>query len=89
MPRAVLPIVAVLLVVPIALAEAPAALHGLAPLSDDRRVPQKLLPPGAFDPDSGPSDVIFPAQHARSRMYISRRPRRGSVVKPRQNVAGT
>jgi hypothetical protein len=59
---AVLPIVGVLLVVPIALAEAPATLHGLAPLPDDRKVSRNLLPPGAFDPDSGPSDVIFPAQ---------------------------
>jgi hypothetical protein len=36
--------------------------HGLAPLPDDQRVPGKMLPPGAFDPDSGPSDVIYPTQ---------------------------
>jgi cytochrome c7-like protein len=59
---AFLPVVAVLLVVPMALAEAPAPVHGLAPLPDDQKVPLKLLPPGAFDPDSGPSDVIFPQQ---------------------------
>ncbi|HXN33641.1 MAG TPA: cytochrome c3 family protein [Polyangiaceae bacterium] len=57
-----LPIVAVLLVVPMALAEAPRALHGMAPLPNDRQVPLKLLPPGAFELDDGPSDVIFPPQ---------------------------
>jgi hypothetical protein len=59
---ALLPIVAVLFVVPMALAEAPATQHGLAPLPNDRRVPLRLLPPGAFDMDSGPSDAIFPPQ---------------------------
>ena len=37
--------------------------HGLAPLPGDQPVPGKLLPPGAFDPDQGPSDVIYPAQN--------------------------
>jgi hypothetical protein len=61
---ALLPLLVVLAVVPLALADGtPAALHGLAPLPDDQRVPRKLLPPGAFDDDSGPSDVIFPQQH--------------------------
>jgi Cytochrome c7 and related cytochrome c len=36
---------------------------GLAPLPNDQHVPAKLLPPGAFEPDTGPSDVIFPAQN--------------------------
>jgi hypothetical protein len=52
----------VLLVVPIALAEGPSTPHGLSPLYGDQRVPEKWLPPGAFDPDEGPSDVIFPHQ---------------------------
>jgi hypothetical protein len=34
----------------------------MAPLPNDQRVPVKLLPPGSFSDDSGPSDVIFPAQ---------------------------
>ena len=59
---AVLPVFALLLVVPMALAEAPAIVHGLAPLPSDQKVPLKSLPPGAFDPDMGPSDVIFPQQ---------------------------
>jgi len=58
-----LPLFAVVLAVPLALAGAPATLHGLAPLPDDQRVPRKLLPPGSFEPDLGPSDVIFPVQH--------------------------
>ncbi len=58
-----LPIIAVLLVVPMALAEAPPTLHGVGPLANDQKVPVKLLPPGAFEPDTGPSDVIYPAQH--------------------------
>jgi hypothetical protein len=68
---AFLPLIVVLAVVPIALAEtapppasgARGALHGVAPLPDDQRVPRKLLPPGSFDDDPGPSDVIFPQQH--------------------------
>jgi hypothetical protein len=59
---ALLPIVAALVVVPVALAEAPAAVHGLAPLPGDRPVPAKWLPPGAFEGDSGPSDVVYPQQ---------------------------
>ena len=35
---------------------------GLAPLPGEQKVPGKLLPPGAFDPDNGPSDVIYPSQ---------------------------
>jgi hypothetical protein len=35
---------------------------GLAPLPNDQRVSAPMLPPGAFDPDTGPSDVIFPPQ---------------------------
>jgi hypothetical protein len=62
-----LPVFAIVLIVPFALAESPAAgsgspQHGLAPLPNDQRVPRALLPPGAFDVDSGPSDVIFPPQ---------------------------
>jgi hypothetical protein len=61
---AVLPLLVILAVVPLALAGAPPPpLHGLAPLSEDQKVPGKLLPPGSFDPDDGPSDVIFPTQH--------------------------
>ena len=60
---ALLPLFAVLLAVPMALAEAPATLHGLAPLPDDQAVPRRLLPPGASDANPGPSDVIFPTQH--------------------------
>jgi hypothetical protein len=59
---ALLPLLAVLLVVPLALADGPAPLHGLAPLPNDQPVPKRLLPPGSFDPDPGPSDVIFPIQ---------------------------
>ncbi len=58
-----LPLLAVLAVVPLALAEAPVTVHGLAPLPDDQRVPHALLPPGAFEDDDGPSDVVFPTQH--------------------------
>ncbi len=57
-----LPFFAFVLAVPLALAEAPAALHGLAPLPNDQPVPHKFLPPGSFAPDLGPSDVIFPTQ---------------------------
>jgi hypothetical protein len=59
---ALLPLLVVLVVVPMALAEAPAVVHGLAPLPADQKVPHKLLPPGAEDPDDGPSEVIYPAQ---------------------------
>jgi hypothetical protein len=38
-------------------------LSGMAPMPGDQRVPAKLLPPGSFDPDTGPSDVIFPPQN--------------------------
>jgi len=33
-----------------------------APMPGDQKVPLKWLPPGSFDEDPGPSDVIFPAQ---------------------------
>ncbi len=36
--------------------------HGLAPLAGDAKVPSKWLPPGSFDPDTGPSDVVYPPQ---------------------------
>ena len=63
--RALLPwlaVLAVLAMVPLALAEGTAPLHGLAPLAADQKVPRRLLPPGAEEPDDGPSDVIYPAQ---------------------------
>jgi hypothetical protein len=59
---ALLPLFVILAVVPFALAESGGTLHGLSPLSDDRAVPKTMLPPGAFFPDTGPSDVIFPPQ---------------------------
>ncbi len=37
--------------------------HGVAPIPGDRKVPRAWLPPGSFNDDPGPSDVIFPAQH--------------------------
>ena len=59
------PLFAVLFVVPLAVAEnaAPASqtvVHGLAPLPNDQKVPKAMLPPGSFEPDPGPSDVIYP-----------------------------
>jgi len=35
---------------------------GFAPRSGDQKVPHNWLPPGSFDPDTGPSRVIFPPQ---------------------------
>jgi hypothetical protein len=35
---------------------------GTTPMAGDAQVPSKWLPPGSFDPDPGPSDVIFPTQ---------------------------
>ncbi len=35
---------------------------GLAPLPNDQKVPVGMLPPGAEDPDTGPSTVIYPMQ---------------------------
>lgn len=35
---------------------------GLAPMPGNGAVPEKLLPPGAFDQDRGPSTAIFPPQ---------------------------
>lgn len=58
-----LPLLVMVAVIPAALAEAPVQEHGVAPLAGDQRVPKSMLPPGAFDPDEGPSDVIFPVQH--------------------------
>jgi len=37
-------------------------VHGLHPMADDKPVPAKWLPPGANDPDPGPSSVIYPPQ---------------------------
>jgi hypothetical protein len=66
---ALLPLFAVVLVVPFAVADTAAAggagaapLHGLAPLPDDRAVPRTMLPPGSFDSDPGPSSAVFPGQ---------------------------
>jgi hypothetical protein len=65
---ALLPLFAIVMVVPLAVAESggraggSATLHGLAPLPDDQKVTRALLPPGAFELDPGPSDVIFPIQ---------------------------
>jgi Cytochrome c7 and related cytochrome c len=56
------PVLAALLVVPIALAGSTDTPHGAAPLPDGQRVPPRYLPPGALDPDPGPSDVIYPRQ---------------------------
>jgi hypothetical protein len=59
-----LPLLVALAAIPMALAEAPPApVHGLAPLPDDQKVPRRMLPPGAEDPDDGPSAVIYPTQH--------------------------
>jgi hypothetical protein len=60
---ALLPLLVILAVVPMALAEAPVVVHGLAPLPGDQRVPHAMLPPGSFEDDDGPSDVVFPSQH--------------------------
>jgi Cytochrome c7 and related cytochrome c len=57
-----LALVATLVVASMARAEPPEPVHGLSPLAADQRVPVRFLPPGAFEPDSGPSDVIFPGQ---------------------------
>lgn len=35
---------------------------GLAPLPNNQRVPEAMLPPGAPSPDEGPSKVVFPPQ---------------------------
>jgi hypothetical protein len=48
--------------VTIASATAPTTLGGLTPMPNDARVPTRFMPPGSFDDDPGPSDVIFPAQ---------------------------
>jgi len=60
---ALLPLLVMLAVLPVALAEGPEVVHGLAPLPGDQKVPHRLLPEGAEDPDDGPSNVIFPVQH--------------------------
>jgi hypothetical protein len=57
-----LPILAVVLAVPMALAEAPVTPHGMAPMPDDQPVPHRWLPPGSSAQDIGPSEVIFPTQ---------------------------
>src|SRR5271154_2572708 len=62
---ALLPLFAVLLAVSLAVAESSdsSTLHGVSPLFGDQSVPRALLPPGSFDSDPGPSDVVFPPQH--------------------------
>ena len=60
---ALLPLLVMLAVLPVALAEGPEVIHGLSPLPGDQKVPHRLLPEGADDPDDGPSDVIYPVQH--------------------------
>jgi hypothetical protein len=61
--RVLAPLLVIVLVVPLAVAENGASsMHGLAPLPDDRQVPHTMLPPGSDMPDTGPSDVIFPQQ---------------------------
>jgi hypothetical protein len=59
-----LPFFALLLVVPLALAEdAPGGVvHGLSPLPGNEAVPAAVLPPGS-SASEGPSDVIFPTQN--------------------------
>jgi cytochrome c7-like protein len=62
--RALMPLFALLVIVPLALAQGEApTVHGVAPLPGDRLVPHGLLPPGAPNPDTGPSKVIYPTQH--------------------------
>ena len=39
-----------------------AVVHGMHPIAGDKPVPGKWLPPGSFDPDGGPSSVVFPPQ---------------------------
>ena len=54
--------------VPIAIDHAPVPrpastfTSGMAPMPNDAKVPTRWLPPGSFADDSGPSDVVFPAQ---------------------------
>ncbi len=67
--RVVMPwlsLLAVVLAVPLSftdsLAENAEPPHGLSPLPNDEKVPRKLLPPGAEEPDEGPSKVIYPTQ---------------------------
>jgi hypothetical protein len=73
----ILLVLAIALAVEVALAQSPSPspspspstspspsspLSGLAPLPGDQHVPAKLLPPGSFDPDTGPSTVVYPPQ---------------------------
>ncbi len=80
---ALVPLFALLLVVPWAFAESGTALHGLAPWPDGRRVPPAFLPPGAPDPDTGPSDAIYPEQHVTIRFNHAEHlgPRVGATCK--------
>jgi hypothetical protein len=56
-------ILALLASVGVSFADAqPPYTSGLAPMPNDQKVPQELLPPGADSPDRGPSTVIFPPQ---------------------------
>jgi hypothetical protein len=45
-----------------------AKVTDMAPLSGNQAVPMHWLPPGAPDPDNGPSSVIFPPQRITIRM---------------------
>ncbi|MSP17924.1 MAG: cytochrome c family protein [Myxococcales bacterium] len=45
-----------------AFADGAPVTHGTEALPAGAKVPLKWLPPGAFEPDRGPSDVVFPAQ---------------------------
>lgn len=67
-----LPVFAIVAVVPLSLAETAAQVHGLAPMPGDQAVPHKWMPPGSFDPDPGPSDVIFPAERVTIRFNHAR-----------------
>ena len=62
--RTLLLIVGLVLAATFALADGPppSSLSATAPMPNDQKVPAAWLPPGAFDPDTGPSDVIYPPQ---------------------------
>ena len=52
---------------PLVAAAAPAepeavAIHGVSPMPGNVKVPAAFAPPGSFEPDTGPSDVIYPPQ---------------------------
>jgi Cytochrome c7 and related cytochrome c len=62
---ALLPLLALLCVVPLALAEdgSGAVVHGLAPVPGNEPLPAIFMPPGSAPGDTGPSEVIFPNQN--------------------------